>query len=391
MFPLLLLALLSPALQDGCLKCDHLGVLPCPNHADTPEERPAPENPLLFCSVAAACTGCAGTLWIDCPKCAGGPRSAEVEAQRASVTAWMQQTPLESQVGHTLQRCETHRFELVVDVEVLPDGAKKMKGHTLMHKMALDLEHVAAKVAEHYAIQDVDYRAKMRMWIFTTLQDHQKAMEKFLGTVTGGDFKMLGRDPVFSVWTERGNFDTVPRVRTLFAHNAGHMLLSNAFQSTWVGDVGGGWLDAGLGHWYEYERFGRTTNYCFEEATLADSWEGGQWRAPIRKRLASEPDPFLPALFQKRTGDMNAKEKALCWSFYDFLLAEHRDKLRPLMIALKKNDRREKTASDLFNENVGLTLVAAEAAWREWVAANYPTKGDEPRTTAEKDKDKKKG
>ena len=56
-----------------------------------------------------------------------------------------------------------------------------------------------------------DYRAKMRMWLWSDVATHQKAQAEFLGTITTGDFKMLGRDPVFSVWTEPPHFDTVPK------------------------------------------------------------------------------------------------------------------------------------------------------------------------------------
>ena len=74
-----------------------------------------------------------------------------------------------------------------------------------------------------------DYFSKMRMWIWKNPDDHQNVMAKFLGSSSTGDFKMLGKDPVFSVWTEK-EFGTVPGVRRLFTHNATHMLLSNLYR-----------------------------------------------------------------------------------------------------------------------------------------------------------------
>ena len=373
--------------QRSCPNCLHQGVLPCKAHVEVTleEEERTAENGLEFCSWFAGCEQCGGTGVVDCPRCEDGERTAEIAARKAEIAKWMEPSSLEQALGRAVGRLQTKHHEIVVEVPVLPEGKKKVKAHAMAHRLAGDLEHVAAKIAEHYAMTAEDYRARMRMWIWDDLATHRQVMEKFLGTITGGDFKMLGRDPVFSVWDEPGNFDTVEGVRMLFAHNTGHMLLSNAFGSTWVGDIGGGWFDAGAGHWYEYERFGRTLNYCLEESTLSVNYENGQWRAAVRKRLEREKDPFLPGLLPQRTGQMSAAEHALCWSFYDFLLAAQPGKVRPILAALKKRV----SARQVFTQELGRDVFELETDWRAWVSATYPLKGDEPRA-AESDKKRKK-
>lgn len=386
--PLLLLGWLSThafSHQDNCLKCRHQGVLPCESHLDVPceEEVSSPENPILFCSWAAACTECGGALWMDCPRCPSGERTQEVEERRNAIRAWLESGQLEKRLERTVSRLETKRFAIVADVIDLPideKGKKRMLGHVLAHEMARDCEHVAARIAEHYGMADTDYNAKMRMWLWSTLENHQEAQKHFQRTISAGDFRVFGRDPVFSVWTEPKNFDTVPKVRTLFAHNAAHLLLSNAFQPHWVGQVGGGWLDAGLAAWYEYERFGRVTNFCPEESSGRMGYENGQWRAPVRRRIEREKEPFLPGLIQKRAGEFSAAEYALCWSFYDYLLAAHPGAVRKLMVAFKQ----KKQAREVLPEVLGTNLFAAEEAWRAWVSENYPLQGDEAKTAEKK-------
>jgi len=350
-------------------------VLACKAHRDVPiaDELPTPENPIQFCSAAADCPQCGGTFWVDCERCERGERSAEVAERRAAIEAWRQPSSLEEELGRPVPRLETARFQLVLDVPELKDGRKKVSGHALIHVIARDVEHVNARLSEHFSIEPADYRAKMRMWIFDSLETHKQAMARFLETVSTGDFKMLGRNPIFSVWTEPGNFDDVPKVRSLFAHNAAHMLLSNAFRPLWIGDVGGGWLDGAIGHWYEYDLFERTRQYCIEESTLADNYENGLWRAAVRRRLERESDPFLPGLFPKRTGQMTQAEHALCFSFFEFLLDQHPEALKPIVVELKQ---KEKEPRDIFTAHTGLDLFGADRAWREWVAARYPVKGD---------------
>src|SRR5262245_66064195 len=82
-----LLSLAPFVLQESCPNCLHRGVLPCKAHTDVPvsEEEPGPDNPTLYCSWAAACEACGGTLWIDCPRCPRGDLTKQVE-ERPSLT-----------------------------------------------------------------------------------------------------------------------------------------------------------------------------------------------------------------------------------------------------------------------------------------------------------------
>jgi hypothetical protein len=301
-----------------------------------------------------------------------------VATERLEVIAeWAPLGKLDGLYGRTLPRLETERFNLLIETGELREGKKKKDQHEIGHLVATDVQAVERLMAPHFQVREGDYRSRMRMWIWQSSGDHALAMEKFLGSTATGDFKILGMNPVFSVWTEKPHFDEVPEVRTLFAHNAAHMLLSNLHQPEWIGDIGGGWFDAAVGHWYEYAVFGRTQNYCIEEATLSENYANGQWRAAIRKRLESEKEPFLPALIAKNTGAMRQSEQALCWSFYDFLVAKHPDALRGIAEDLKQ----KKPTRSVLQERLGMDVLAAEAAWRMWVPTVYPTKGDEPRST----------
>jgi hypothetical protein len=375
MWPLALLLALLPTDGEGCPDCRYTGIVPCTGHRE-PSEEPTEALPLVHCSWASACSMCGGTLWYDCGRCTGGPRSAWLEQRLAEESDWAQENELEKAVGHPVGRIETARFELVVAADGLKERSRRVSAHELAHQLAEDVEHVAALVAEHYGVTPEDYSTKMRMWVWGDRKTHEAAMGAFLGTISSGDFKALAALPTFTVWPERPHFDDVPKLRAVFVHNAPHLLLTNAFGTGWVGDIGGGWLDAGAGHWYEYERFGQSLNACIEEATLNDAWEGGLWRAAMRKRLAKEKEPVLPGVFGKRTGAMSSEEQAVCYSFHDYLVAQHPAALGPMLKALK---RREKPARDILAEHTGLGLLEAEEAWRAWVQETYPRRETRPR------------
>lgn len=324
----------------------------------------------MFCSLAAHCEDCAGALFIDCKHCDGGPKNAEVEARRAEIAKWMEANPVEAHFGRKVARCETHRFEIVLDLQkTLKDGRKKVDPHLLMHMVADDCEHVSGRILEHYETdEEKEIFAKMRMWMWQSSEDHVSAVETFMRISARGDFKMLGKAPVFSVWLEPGLFSTVSGIRTVFAHNAGHMILSNMYRERDVGPIGGGWFDAGAGHWYEYDRFERSVNYCTEEATARTSFANGVWKAAMKKLLARTDDPQIPSLLNVPTTAMTVQQQAVCWSFYDWLVAEHRKSLRPILRGLK-----QKTPTrDLLKSELGLTVLQAEEAWRAWVDSTYP-------------------
>jgi hypothetical protein len=279
-----------------------------------------------------------------------------------------------------------------------------------MHQVANDVEEVARLIGEHFQLKGYesrratrlregadeseeeaeddlpkgynrDYFSKMRMWIWKDPADHRNVMVKFLHSSATGDFKMLGHNPVFSVWTEK-LLTTVPGVRRIFTHNAAHMLLSDLYKPLWTGDLGGGWLDAGSAHWYEYKVHELSVNYCIEEATIPLDFHGGVWRAPIRKWLKKDDTRFLPLLLPLNTGAMELPQQALCWSFYDYIVANHVEVIPLLQQGLKKKE----SARELLTKHLGMSVLAIEDSWREWVQATYPLKGDKPKAPKKKKK-----
>ncbi len=370
---LLLLPAQEPPALEGCKRCDHRGVRDCERHPDLLRELDG--TVILRDSLAARCPDCGGSLLVDCPKCDGGPESARREARRAELQAWLRiPHRVEQILGRPLHRIETPRFRLIVDVESLRAGRRKVEGPLFACVLARDLEATAQRLDADFGFAPEDYRSPMRMYFWGRREDHALVMEKFLFSSKTGDFKFLGKDPLFSVWTADPTFgNEAGAIHSLAVHNAPHMLISNAVFEQWFGDMGAGWLDAGPAHYYEELLFGRSVNYCVDETYEIPNWKDGIWRAALRRRLEREDAALLPALLRKQTGELRDDEHALCWSLFDWLAHEHPEVLRPFVEGAK----RRKPARELFREGLGLDVAGAEEAWRAWVAESYPRK--EPR------------
>lgn len=379
---LLAAVLLAPAAAQeqpelkGCKQCKERGVLDCKRHDEDLRALEAES----YCSEAAACPDCGGALVVDCPKCPGGPDSAPAEARRAELAAWFAAAgphPAAEALGRPVLRVETAHLRLAAEIDALRDGKKKVSGHAFLHHLARDGERAAAMLAEQYHVErDRDYRAPMRLWFWQRMDAHTLLMREVLKSGSTGDFKLLGRKPVFSVCTSDPVFeDDYLRLLTLGVHNLVHMLQSNVWDEEWIGDQGAGWFDSGAAHWIEERIYGRVRHYCIEEAGEVPDWESGIWRAAVRAILAKRDAAILPALTRKQTGEMMPEEHALAWSFYDWIAATRPEALEPLLRALK----RRVPAREALAEHAGADLLAAEQAWRAWVAETYPAREKKPR------------
>ncbi len=365
-----------PQDPEGCRRCDHRGVVDCKRHD---EELLALERRVGFCAAAARCEDCGGSLLVPCKRCDGGPETGKMELRRAEVAAWLaEEDPLEKFLERPLVRIETPHFLFATDAEQLHRGKKeKVDGHRFLHELARDAEDAAAWIDQHYAPSEKDYRARMRLWFWEHKADHLKVMRHFLGSGSAGDFKMLGHEPLFSVHCHDDSFQGVePTLRSLGVHNGVHMLLSNLWDEVWIGDQRAGWLDSGSAHWYEDRVFGEVEHYCIDEAAIPPAWNRGVWRSSIREVLSrKEQRSILPELVQEQTGAMTPEQQAMAWSVYDWIVATRPEALPGLLRGAKKRT----AARDMLPELLGLGVLEAEAAWREWVLASYPKKEKKPR------------
>ncbi len=359
----------SPAQEapSGCRHCDHRGVLDCRRH---PKDLVEYEREVRFCSVAAACPDCGGSLLVDCPRCEGGPESALLKRRRAEIAAWRaRRLPVEERLGRSLLRGETEDFALIVDVPSLRLGKHAIDGHHFLHRVLHDLRGTATRFHEHFQATRADQCGIERLWFWGRQRDHATAMLEFLSSGAGGDFKMLGKQPLFSVWTGDPVFgNDGERLRRLAVHNGAHMLMSNLYRELWIGDLRGGWFDAGAAHWYEAAVFGRSLNSCIDEAVRTPNYHDGHWRSALYELFRKKGQgPVLPELCNQLSGTLSDRQHALAWSLYDWLVEVHPDTLPAFLHGFQAR----KHSRELFRDLLHMDMHQTESAWRAWLATAY--------------------
>lgn len=361
------------AARGGCRACEMSGVKPCKKH---PAEMASFEQEVRYCSFAARCPDCSGALTLDCGKCADGPDSLAREKRADACARWLEAgCDPERTFGRPLVRIETEHFEVIVDAD-LKEGSRTLSSHEMAHWVARELEAMAVTFDAHFGAKPGTYAGRTRIWYWASAEDHARVNREIFGRNVDAAMKFYGPKPASSAWTGSiGLEGKALNVAMNAVHVAAHLMMSSVFRAEWLNDKKAGWFDEGAGHWYEELRFKRTATYCMDEANSDLDWEGGQWRVAIKNWLRKHRDPILPGLVQKLSGTLWPEEHGLSWSLYDWVVAEHRAALKPLLLGFKDG----KEPRDLFREHLGLTVPAAEEAWRAWVERTYPDRDPKAR------------
>ncbi len=357
----------------GCKECGFMGAEDCDNHGKLFEA----EQGVDYCWLATQCEDCLGTLLADCNKCESGPlyikRQRELGKQERFRNSTTQPATL---FERELPRIISKHFDICVTAEKMKNGSKNMNTHQLIHAMATECEASATLFDEHFQAQPYSYSNRARLWYFTDAKDHQEVCIEILGSNGGADLKFYGVKPAVSSFSNGyglGN-DALEVVRNA-VHVSIHLMLSSVHQVGWIGNKKAGWFDIGAAHWYEDKLFARVATYCVEEANSGLHYENGKWRVAMKKHLRKNKDYILPRLTQLTSGVLEEEQHALAWSLFDYMVANHPEALKPMLLGYKNGVE----SRVLFKKHLEMNIMQVEDAWRGWVAETYPLKDLKPR------------
>jgi hypothetical protein len=128
------------------------------------------------------------------------------------------------------------------------------------------------------------------------------------------------------------------------AHSLGHVLSNMVFNANRLSGQPD-WIAEGFAYWVSFEHLSRNTDYCVAFNLPAKSYgrSGPDTKEGLKpsetglraafNELALENGPDLTRLFRILLVEMEAADLAKSWSFLDFLIAAHPDKLGPFLRA----------------------------------------------------------
>ena len=106
-----------------------------------------------------------------------------------------------------------------------------------------------------------------------------------------------------------------------------------------------------------------------EQDTNAD-FKGGRWKPRVRKMVARDDSPPFAGVFQQNTDTLTLDQHAVSFSLVDYLIQLDGEKLDALMKFLRK----KVATRDALKKTFGISPLALEVEWKEWVLATYPTR-----------------
>jgi len=351
----------SPLAQAArACRCGGVGRVACAEH---PAALCAEEAQFVWCSEIARCAKCAGTGFVDCPRCESPQSDAELaqlrEQKRASGEALAQ---YERDLGRPLKLIESANFVLVCELDGLKVERKARSNHELLHLYAQRLEAARATWLTALKADAGDFRAKTRVFMWQLPLDHEQAALRYCGHSERGGVKLMGVDPVYSTCA-----GTPPRpdeeLHRDLLHNLAHLLLSHQVPTAWIGNTGGGWADEGLAHWLELRMTGRAAGGCNEEQAVMPDLPRGAWAPVVRKLVASGKAPPFAELLRRNSEGLSPDEHLVAYSAIEHLIERDGAALNRML----KRLRARVPLRDALRETFDLDPLELEAQWKAWV------------------------
>lgn len=350
--------------EEGCSTCDGKGTLPCPEHREAELEL---ERNVRFCSHVMGCRACGGALFVDCGKCAIG--DGRSEERRGELVRWLsQKEEYFEKIGRRFPIGQSDHFVLFWGGGRIQSERGRLSDHGALHLYLERLETLFGDFCAATGATERDFRTTFVVMVWDREKHHRNAaLHYFSQPEPNTGVKRMGAVGLYSVFLDPAEVDPdeshgADLYRNIL-HNVSHLLLANAWNGIWPSDMGGGWIDAGVAHYFEDRLDRRCTNFCYVEQDTHASFKGGWWRKPVKKLARSKNRSSFSDVLGKRTTQLTPEEHALCWSWCEFLISKDPVAFGRLCKGIKEG----RETRDLLRREFGYTPFSFEDAWKEHV------------------------
>jgi hypothetical protein len=344
-----------------------------------------------YCSEAIADANM-GLDWEPCRRCKTETLKAEAQAEYDAVSVrmadWLEEVRLIDETASTkkpMVHVQTTHFRISTDVVKLTTAKKKSyKTHALAHLYARRFEEFYERYKAMFTIEDANNIKNVHSLILFGKQAPGFKVAPVYTGLSLKDARTVKRsggashESTVVTWWDKAEFPKDQDMHRHQLHNLVHQLTSVYYDLRWFkpGEIGlsplwlndkYGWLDEGLAHWFEIDFDDRANTYCFREQDMTSRWGSDDWRKNVYKAALGGDIPSFTEAALKPTQSLSAKEHQFAWSWVDFLMARDSAVMGKAMKMCKK----ESPTRDILRECWGLSPLALEEAWREWVLEEY--------------------
>jgi hypothetical protein len=276
--------------------------------------------------------------------------------------------------------------DLTFSLAPMTVGKRKLDTHRLMHLYLERIESIRRSFCELFALTDRDFplageqvSPRLQIYMLGDPADHRELTPRVTGiSAAGAGVKLMGATSVYCMLDDKRILPDDEAVHRNIAHSVAHLLLANALPCAWIGNKKHGWVDEGVAHYFEYRVDGRCSNFCYEEVGLAPgaNFAGGRWRVAIRKLVEAGDSRKFTAIYTKNSDQLDFVDHAHAFAYVEFLIARYGGERFADFVRLVK---RKTPTRDALRDAFGISLLAFDDAFSEWVRATYPLRAKDRR------------
>ncbi len=361
-----------------CQWCKGKGCLPCKKHRKR-HVQDFVDGVLWYCSEAAACKTCGGALFVDCKHCTNEEAEADLAKYKKNLQDWLKRrrARVDDLIQHSVLHAAGPHFDFVCDLKPMKVGKVRFKTHDLLHLYLRRMEEFRERYIKVLQLGPGDMGIRTEVFFWRDGRDHSLASRKFCGISTkGSGVKLMGIYSIYSFLYQKRFTPKDADVHRTLVHNLAHIFLSNIKPELWIGHLKGGWVDAGIGHYFEFLLDGKCSTYCYEEVASNKSFKSGKWLVPVRKMVAMKKTPSFSEVSQKNTDTIGVKEHAVCFSWIHYLFEGDLGGKDPgkKFVRMVRILKQKKPTRDALRAVYGVSPLGFERKWKEWVLKTYPSR-----------------
>jgi hypothetical protein len=222
--------------------------------------------------------------------------------------------------------------------------------------------------------------APYELYMFDDYAEHHALVDKFIGRANdkAGVQHHDREKPNFMVFStsesqvarDKGKGEAI--FSNHIFHNVAHNLADgfhNYYRETW------GWLEEGIGHYYERRENERHNTFCWSEGRPPAEFLKPDWNSVIYGLVRRGRDDPLSQWCEKlQPGQLSGTQNGMSWSIVKWMIET--EPIRFTKMLEKLNDHEAKpTCEQAIEYAFGVSTTVIHQRWRDYVLKEYaPTK-----------------